>query len=351
MTVYHTYPHEDLSDTGARAARLLLRLLDEGLRPATARVPIPALVRGDEADHRDGHLRPPHRQCGRSRRAPAASPPACSSATRSPTCPSCAPTASSSRRDPERSAREARRLAAGFLGVRERCKKTDPVGGGGAHRRARREGTVVMMDAADATAPALPATATPSCAPVWRAGYQGSALLPIIDPPAAAACLPPVSARRCARRRRRLRPGALPAAGVEGRVHLLAEGRFIARVQRGATVSGPTAVLEGAELHAGPGAAGRWICTTAPSFLAHGQDPRQFDLVVVKSPHCKPHMYADWCARLINVDAPGATSANLRSLGHRACPRPIFPLDAAVTFRPHVGFFSAQPRHGRWRRA
>ena len=74
-------------------------------------------------------------------------------------------------------------------------------------------------------------------------------------------------------------------------------------------------------------------------YLAHGQDPRQFDLVVVKSPHCKPHMYADWCARLINVDAPGATSANLRSLGHTACARPIFPLDPEVTFTPEVRVF------------
>ena len=39
-------------------------------------------------------------------------------------------------------------------------------------------------------------------------------------------------------------------------------------------------------------------------FLAHGQDPRRFDLVVVKSPHCEPHMYSDWCGRLINVDGP-----------------------------------------------
>ena len=62
-------------------------------------------------------------------------------------------------------------------------------------------------------------------------------------------------------------------------------------------------------------------------FLAHGLDPRQFDLVVVKSPHCQPHMYADWCARLINVDAPGSTSANLPTLGHTRCRRPIFPLD------------------------
>ena len=47
----------------------------------------------------------------------------------------------------------------------------------------------------------------------------------------------------------------------------------------------------------------------------------KFDLVVVKSPHCQQHMFAAWCGRLINVDAPGSTSANLPTLGHTRCRR------------------------------
>ena len=45
---YLTYPHVDFRSTGERAARLLLQILDGGLRPVTARVTIPALVRGEE---------------------------------------------------------------------------------------------------------------------------------------------------------------------------------------------------------------------------------------------------------------------------------------------------------------
>ena len=74
-------------------------------------------------------------------------------------------------------------------------------------------------------------------------------------------------------------------------------------------------------------------------YYAHGQDPKQFDCVVVKSPHCQPHMFAAWCGRLINVDAPGSTSANLRSLGHRRCRRPVFPLDEDVPFVPRATRF------------
>jgi microcystin degradation protein MlrC len=74
-------------------------------------------------------------------------------------------------------------------------------------------------------------------------------------------------------------------------------------------------------------------------FHAHGQNPERFDAVVVKSPHCEHHMYKAWAARYLDVDAPGATSANLPSLGHTRCARPVFPLDAGVQFVPQVKIF------------
>jgi hypothetical protein len=51
-------------------------------------------------------------------------------------------------------------------------------------------------------------------------------------------------------------------------------------------------------------------------------------------------MYADWCAGMVHVDAPGSSSANLPYLGHTRCRRPMFPLDAEVTFEPKVKMFS-----------
>src|SRR5262249_50274736 len=48
VACYLTYPHVDFRDTGARAARLLLRMLEDDVHPVTARVTIPALVRGPE---------------------------------------------------------------------------------------------------------------------------------------------------------------------------------------------------------------------------------------------------------------------------------------------------------------
>ena len=56
----------------------------------------------------------------------------------------------------------------------------------------------------------------------------------------------------------------------------------------------------------------------------------------VKSPHCQDHMYLTWATTYINVDAHGATSANLKSLGHTICKRPVFPLDDGVQFTPEA---------------
>jgi len=206
-----------------------------------------------------------------------------------------------------------------------------------------RGGTVALMDAADATSSGASGDSNAVLRACLEGGYQGRALLPIIDPRAAAACFAAgVGATVRTPVGGVFDPVRFPPVELEGRVHLLAEGRFRAEFNGAQTDSGPTAVLRVQNYTLVLGS--RPVGLHDRSFyLAHGQDPRQFDLVVVKSPHCKPHMYQEWCAQLINVDAPGSTSANLPSLGHQFCRRPLFPLDPAVTFTPQVRVFQ-RPR-------
>jgi microcystin degradation protein MlrC len=74
-------------------------------------------------------------------------------------------------------------------------------------------------------------------------------------------------------------------------------------------------------------------------FVAHGCVPRLYDLVVVKPPHCQPQFFDDWAERNFYVHARGSTSANLPTLGHRHCARPMFPLDPALDFAPPVELY------------
>jgi hypothetical protein len=51
-------------------------------------------------------------------------------------------------------------------------------------------------------------------------------------------------------------------------------------------------------------------------------------------------MYDAWVEKNFNIDVPGSTSANLPTLGHTICVRPIFPLDENVAFTPHATLYS-----------
>lgn len=200
-------------------------------------------------------------------------------------------------------------------------------------------GTVILTDAADATSSGASGDSNAILRSLLEHGYQGQALIPIVDPPAVRAAFS-AGIGNAVRTQvggafdtKRFRP--LP---IEARVRLLSDGRFRSESHGDEWYAGDTAVLQ-------TGALTLVVTSRAVSlydrslFLAHGQDPTQFDAVVVKSPHCQERFYKAWAARLVNVDAPGATSANLKSLGHIRCPRPMFPLDENVEFHPEARLF------------
>ncbi len=127
---------------------------------------------------------------------------------------------------------------------------------------------------------------------------------------------------------------------MTGKVHLISDGNYIGEYSGSPCTSGLTAVILADNV--------TWVVTSRSVnladrslFYAHGQEPKQFDVVVVKSPHCAPHMYDEWAAAVLNVDVPGSTSANLPTLGHTRCARPIFPLDGELEgqYVPKVQIF------------
>jgi len=189
------------------------------------------------------------------------------------------------------------------------------------------DGTAVLMDAADATSSGASGDGNSIIRAAEHAGFSGRVLAPIVDAPAVEHAFGSgIGGTVRTELGGTLDPLRFQPLAVEGRVKLLSDGRFRSESFHSECHAGPTAVLESDR---------RIFVVTSRAvnlydralFLAHGQDPCAFDLVVVKSPHCEPHMYQRWCSLLVNVDAPGATSANLRALGHANCRRPIFPLD------------------------
>ena len=74
-------------------------------------------------------------------------------------------------------------------------------------------------------------------------------------------------------------------------------------------------------------------------FLDLGHDPRNYDAVVIKTPHAQPEMFDDWAYTNIGVDAPGATTADVSALGHTIARTPtqmLYPMDTGIIYRPQV---------------
>lgn len=341
IVAYHTYPHVDFFETGARAARLLLRIMAGEVRPVTAKVRIPALVRGDQLITDTGLFGGMIRHAQAVERSPGGL--SAGMFIGNPFTDVLALATYSFTvidNDVARAEREALKMAHDFWAVRHELR---------AHLTSLREaveiakqttdGTVIFVDAADATSSGASGDSNAILRAVVEAGYTGRVLLPIVDPPAVLEAFKAGVGMAMRNRvggaldKRRFEP-----LEIEATVRMLSDGRFVNESHGSVWNAGDTALLE-------VGNVTLVVTSRAVSlydrslFLAHGQDPRRFDLVVVKSPHCQPQFYADWAARIVNVDAPGSSSANLPTLGHTKAERPLYPLDENVVFEPQVKLF------------
>jgi len=338
--VYHTYPHVDFFQTGERAARLLLRILAGEVKPVTARVRIPALVRGNELITASGRFG----QCVREALDVENSEDGVSGGmfignpfTDVPDLGSNAFIVTDN--NPQRAEREAIRIANLFWGMREHLHQPLTPLRESVELAAEAKGRVVLVDAADATSSGASGDSNAILRALLEANYRRTTLIPIVDASAVDEAFRagvgstvriPIGGSLD---RRRFTP-----VEMRGRVHLLSEGQFRNESHGSQWDSGRTAVLHSENIT---------LVMTSKAvslydrslFLAHGQDPAAFETVIVKSPHCQPHMYEQGAALVLNVDAPGSTSANLKSLGHTRCSRPIFPLDEDVTFTPRAKIF------------
>jgi microcystin degradation protein MlrC len=345
VVAYHTYPHVDFFETGQRAAKLLLRIVAGQAKPVTARVMVPALVRGDELITASGSIRHAVDQATAVEQGPGGLSAAMmwgNPFTDVPELASCSFVVADD--DPALAEREALRIANLFWAHHETMRvplvSLDAMA---QIARAHTKGTLALVDAADATSSGASGDSNAILRKLVETGCSLKTLLPIVDAPAVErAFAAGIGATVTTPLGGTLDPGRFTPLSITANVRLLADGRFRSESFGEEWLAGPTAVLESGNFTLV--VSSRAVNLYDRSFFyAHGQDPKRFDTVVVKSPHCQHHMYAAWCVRLVNVDAPGSSSANLPYLGHTRCRRPIFPLDANVPFEPQAKLFQRHP--------
>jgi microcystin degradation protein MlrC len=345
LAIYHTYPHVDFADTGMRAARLLLRLMARPCRTTIARVVIPALVRGDELITKSGCYGDIIRECQRIERdgtALAAGVMIGNPFTDVPEL--CCQAIVMTEGDAARAEQESLRLAGEFWPQRHRMQGKFITLERAIAQARTMAGPVLFTDAADATSSGASGDSNLILKGLRDSGYDKRALAQIVDPGAARAAHQAgvgttieVTLGGCDD------PARFPPMKVTARVRLLSDGQARLETMRSGLDAGPTAVLTYGNTTVVAMTRSVSLFDRA-MYYAVGINPRDYDLIVVKSPHTEYHMYDEWVEKNFNIDIPGATSANIPTLGHTICARPIFPLDPDVQFTPRAVLYARENR-------
>ncbi|MEO8858057.1 MAG: MlrC C-terminal domain-containing protein, partial [Burkholderiaceae bacterium] len=201
------------------------------------------------------------------------------------------------------------------------------------------DGPVLFTDAADATSSGATGDSNLLLKGLRDAGYSKRVLAQIVDPAAAAAAHKAgVGASISVGLGGAMDPGRFSPMQVTARVRLLSDGQARLETMKTGLDAGPTAVLEFDNFTVLVFSRTLSLFDRA-MYYANGLDPQDFDLIVVKSPHTEHHMYDAWVDNNFNIDVAGATSANLKSLGHTICARPVYPLDEGVAFDPVASIY------------
>lgn len=337
VVVYQTNPHTDFYETGRRAAGLLLRLMGGAVKPVMVRVRIPALVRGAECITRSGifgRLVEKTIEFERSERGLSGGIFIGNPFTDVEDLASNVLLVG----DDLAAADLACEIAEEFWHARSRMQQPLTALRDSVQMAAAATGRVVLVDAADATSSGATGDSNAILAEFLRQGVPRSALVPLVDAPAVEACQAAgVATIVRVNLGGSLDPRYTPVR-VEGTVLKLFDGKMQSESHGEWWDAGPSAVLR-------CGSVVLVLTSRAVSlydrtlFQAAGLDVRDFDICVVKSPLCQPRFFEEGAARVIHVDAPGSTSADVAGLGHRKARRPLYPLDRDMTYQPVAQVF------------
>lgn len=341
VAIYHTYPHVDFASTGQRAANILHRLLTKKIKPTIARVVIPALVRGDELITKTGCYGELIREARRMELEGTAMSAGIMIGNPFTDVPElCSQVIVATEGDGALAKAEALKLAHEFWPRRHRMQgKLISLERAIAQARTV-PGPVIFTDAADATSSGATGDSNLILRGLRDAGYARKVLAQIVDPGAAAAAHKAgVGATITVGLGGAIDPRRFPPMTVTARVRLLSDGQARLETMKTGLDAGPTAVLQFDNFTVVVFSKTLSLFDRA-MYYANGLDPQDFDLTVVKSPHTEHHMYDAWVDNNFNIDVPGATSANLPTLGHTICARPMYPMNPDTPFEPVAKLYS-----------
>ncbi len=341
---FKTSPHIDQRDTGERAARLMVGILQNNMRPTMAFAKIPMVVPASTHIH---HLPGPFKRLqDAAKDAEIGNVLSASVATVQPWLDIAEmgfATVAVTDNDPDLATKIACNLANLAWSERDAFMQIELVPPADAIRLALAEpdGPVILSDCSDGTGAGSPGDATAVIAALLAAKPTKPAFVFVRDPESAAAAIDAGS-------------GATITLDIGGKL----DNIFNKPVQVTGTVdfAGPASFRFGGEGYTGieqdmgPSAVLRpgnvrilivsnSVMTVDPEvYRAAGLEPADAQIIVVKSHIQFRAGYKDIAKRIILLDTPGMSSDHISSLPWQHVPRPLFPLDSDTSFSctPHI---------------
>ena len=337
---FRTSPHIDLREAGQRGAKVMSRMLRDGLRPAMAMVKIPMMVPASTHMH---HLPGPFQRLMHAAAAAESGPLLSASVFTVQPWLDIAEmgfaTVAVSDGDATPAENVAVELAELAWAERDAFMETELIPIAEAIERAGTiNGPVVLSDLADGTGAGSPGDATAVIAALLAAELREPALVCVRDADGAKIAV---------------------AAGAGADVALEVGGKLDnvynepVTIQGTVTFAGPARFrfngegYTGVEMDMGHCAVvqsgqvsililGNSVMTVDPAmYRAVGLEPSDAGIVVVKSHIQFRAGYADIARAIILLDSPGMSSDRLESLPFVKIERPLFPFDRAFEFVPH----------------
>lgn len=336
LVAWETYPHKDAFSTGQRGARILLRVLLEGLRPVMAMAKVPVVVAAI-LGHTEGPG--PFADVMRLAKSFEQQPGVVSTSAflvhpylDLPDMGGGGLVITDGHRD--QAIRLAGQIAREYWHRRFELSPTVHSPRVAIEQgRALDGGPVLLVETADCCGGGAAGDAVAALRALLTTPFEGRALAPVVDPVAADAChAAGIDASVTVSLGHRIDPRWGEPLTVAGTVRALGTGTFtytggIWEGQQGNM--GPSAVLE-------VGPISVLITTHATydwadeQYRALGLDASQAKFVVVKNPMNHRLAYAGIARAALILDTPGPTPAILNSVSFRQLRRPFFPLDADI---------------------
>jgi len=324
---FHTYPHVDQYETGERAARCLLKLLDGGVKPEVVTVKLPLLVRGDELITATGKYGEAIKMCQAIEASDSGLSAGVNIGNAFTDVPELRTNVLVVRDNDRNQAHEDAEKIASFMWEHRELFRAELISVEQSIGVAQSNpGLTVFSDAADATASGASGDSNAILKALVASEFDGRCLVPIVDQPAVEQAV---------------------AAGEGARIQVALGGTLDpARFQPLELEVEVLRVYDGhfAYENGLPGFGGRVAVVRKHNidvliverslffvgqqvFASHGCDPAEYRIVVVKSPNGFRPYYDSIASAICAVDVVGSTSANLPSLPYKKVARPIFPLD------------------------